>query len=349
MDAVVPTEKQIIVGGQAVIEGVLMRTPNACAVAVRRLDGTIETYAERLRPPGARHRWQRWPIVRGSVVLVQSMSIGVRALNFSASVAVADEEAQEKKARGEERAPVEASSTSGSIVVAFAFNLLLFFILPLLVTNLLFTVWAGLPPFPGIDDGWRPLWAWAQTLFRAVSPSPAFHLVEGLLRMGLFLGMIWSFSRLAEIQRIFEYHGAEHKTIAAWEAGEDVTIASAQAHPRQHPRCGTSFLMVVMFVSLAVFSWIRFDGWWANLAARLALLPLIAGLSYEVIKAAGARESGRLFQWMTKPGVWLQHLTTREPSSEQLEVAIRALQASLALEPTGHELATPPCPTAPQS
>jgi len=346
---VAPAEKQIIVGGQAVIEGVMMRTPNAYAVAVRRLDGTIETRAERLRPPGEGRPLLRWPIVRGSVVLAQSMSIGVRALNFSASLAVAEEEAQEKKARGEESAPVEASSTSGSIVVAFAFNLLLFFVLPLLVTNLLFTLEAGLPPFPEVGDGWGALWAWIQTLFRPVSPTPAFHLVEGVLRMGLFLGMVWSFSRLKEIQRIFEYHGAEHKTIASWEAGESVTVASAQARPRQHPRCGTSFLMVVMFVSLAVFSWIRFDGWWANLVARLALLPLIAGLSYEVIKAAGARESGRFFQWMTRPGVWLQHLTTREPSSEQLEVAIQALEASLALEPAGRELAAPPCPTAPSA
>ncbi len=345
-----PAEKQIIVGGQAVIEGVMMRTPNAYAVAVRRLDGAIETRAERLRPPGERHPLLRWPIVRGSVVLAQSMSIGVRALNFSASIAAAEEEGQVKKARGEESVPVETtSSTSGSIVVAFAFNLLLFFVLPLLVTNLLFTLRAGLPPLPAMSDGWGALWTWTQTILRPVSPTPAFHLVEGLLRMGLFLGMVWSFSRLEEIQRIFEYHGAEHKTIASWEAGEPVTVASAQARPRQHPRCGTSFLMVVMFVSLAVFSWIRFDGWWANLAARLALLPLIAGLSYEVIKGAAGRESGKFFQWMTRPGVWLQHLTTREPSSEQLEVAIRALEASLALEPAGRELAAAPCPTAPSA
>lgn len=342
-----PAEKQIIVGGQAVIEGVMMRTPNAYAVAVRRQDGTIATRAERLRPQGERHPLLRWPIVRGSVVLAQSMSIGVKALNFSASVAVAEEEAQGKKDRGEDPSPVEASSTSGSIVVAFAFNLLLFFVLPLLVTNLIFTLGAGLPPWPKMGDGGGAVWSWMQTLFRPVSPSPAFHLVEGLLRMGLFLGMVWSFSRVEEIQRIFEYHGAEHKTIAAWEAGEQVTPANAQARPRQHPRCGTSFLMVVMFVSLAVFSLIRFDGWWGNLVARVALLPLIAGISYEVIKAAGARESGRFFQWMTRPGIWLQHMTTREPSIEQLEVAIRALQASLALEPAAIEPAVLPCPTAP--
>lgn len=151
--------------------------------------------------------------------------------------------------------------------------------------------------------------------------------------MIFFITMIYTFSRLNDIKRVFEYHGAEHKTVFTWEMGEELTVANARRHPRQHPRCGTSFLMVVMLVSVVLFSIIKFDSLLFNLLSRIALIPLIAGISYEVIRAAGKKESGAIFRLMTLPGIWLQNLTTREPSDDQLEVAIYALKESLKLEP----------------
>ena len=151
--------------------------------------------------------------------------------------------------------------------------------------------------------------------------------------MGVFLVMIWSFSKLDDIKRIFEYHGAEHKTVFTWEAGEELTVDNALRHPRQHPRCGTSFLMVVMLVSIVLFSVVKFDSLLFNLVTRIALIPVIAGISYEIIKAAGQKETSPVFRLMTLPGIWLQNITTRDPSADQLEVAIYALKESLKLEP----------------
>jgi uncharacterized protein YqhQ len=174
---------------------------------------------------------------------------------------------------------------------------------------------------------------WLQAYMRPVRPSVAFNLVDGVIRMGFFIIMIFSFSRLNDIKRVFEYHGAEHKTVFAWESGDELTVANARRHPRQHPRCGTSFLMVVMLVSIALFSVVKFDSLMFNMLTRIALIPLIAGVSYEIIRAAGKKESGAVFRLMTLPGIWLQNLTTREPSDDQLEVAIYALKESLKLEP----------------
>jgi uncharacterized protein YqhQ len=176
---------------------------------------------------------------------------------------------------------------------------------------------------------------------KPVRPSVAFNLVDGMIRMIFFIAMIFSFSRLSDIKRVFEYHGAEHKTVFAWEAGEELTVANARRHPRQHPRCGTSFLMVVMLVSIGLFSVVKFDSLALNLLTRIAMIPLIAGISYEIIRAAGKKESGAIFRLMTLPGIWLQNLTTREPSDDQLEVAIHALKESLKLEPDAVAQATP--------
>jgi uncharacterized protein YqhQ len=314
----------------------MMRTPHAYAVAVRREDGTITTLAERVPPVGERFQLLRWPVLRGSVVLIQAFSIGLKALNFSATIA------NPQPAPKECGEPLPASPlpeterpVAGSVLFAIAFNLFLFVVLPLFLTNLLFLGIRGdgLLPLPNLES-MEGVWDWVRAAFRPARPSMAFHLVEGLVRMSLFLGMVWSFSRLPDIQRIFEYHGAEHKTVFAWEEGQRLTIEEAQGQPRRHPRCGTSFLMVVMLISIGLFSLVRFDSFWINLAARVALIPLLAGLSYEVIKAAGSREGSRIFTWLTQPGLWLQSVTTREPSSDQIEIAIHALRASLALEPS---------------
>ena len=161
----------------------------------------------------------------------------------------------------------------------------------------------------------------------------AFNLIDGMVRMLFFVVMIFSMSYLKDIRRVFEYHGAEHKTVFTWEKGLDLSVTNAQTQKRQHPRCGTSFLMVVMLVAFVLFSVIKFDAMWLNLLVRIALMPLVAGLSYEIIRYAAKKESSAVFKMMTLPGIWLQNITTQEPDPEQLEVAIRALDESLKLEP----------------
>jgi uncharacterized protein YqhQ len=370
-------EKEIIVGGQAVIEGVMMRAPNSYAVAVRRQDGSIVSKSERLPKLTDKYPILKTPVLRGSAVLIHSMTLGVKALNFSASVMIEDQQNEVAKpepqaalhaaaatgalmttahavespeqvvrsaggaAKSESSGATATATAAGSMAFALVFNILLFIVAPLLLTNFLFIHFGwGDAPQISIDRAaasgapwYYELWMWLQAYMKPVRPSVAFNLVDGVIRMIFFIVMIFSFSRLNDIKRVFEYHGAEHKTVFAWEAGEELTVANARRHPRQHPRCGTSFLMVVMLVSVALFSLVKFDSLALNLLTRIALIPLIAGVSYEIIRAAGKKESGAIFRLMTLPGVWMQNLTTREPSDDQLEVAIYALKESLKLEP----------------
>ena len=184
------------------------------------------------------------------------------------------------------------------------------------------------------DDTWyTKTWRGVRTYLRPVRPSIAFNLIDGLIRMSFFLIMIVTFSLVKDIRRVFEYHGAEHKTVFTWEAGLPLTVANARPQPRQHPRCGTSFLMVVMLVAILLFSVIKFDSLLLNFLIRIALIPLVAGLSYEIIRLSARKESGWFFKLITKPGVWLQNITTQEPDDQQLEVALEALKESLKLEP----------------
>lgn len=395
-------ERDLIVGGQAVIEGVMMRTPNAYAIAVRKADGTIVNVAARLPKWSAKYPILKLPVLRGSALLVQSMGLGIKALNYSANEAFGDaQEAEAKEVRvaltpavieGEgdfagltgaipglipvptqKRAKDEmkqggTAAAAGSIIFAMFFNILLFVAAPLLLTNALFigAGWAAAPvtttvstsgqtagsPNPTADasnvsDSNAPAWysrAWAtvRTYLHPVRPSVAFNLIDGLIRMSFFLIMIFSFSLLKDIRRVFEYHGAEHKTVFTWEAGLPLTVENARSQPRQHPRCGTSFLMVVMLVSIALFSVIKFDSLVYNFLVRLALVPLVAGLSYEIIRLSAKKESGWFFKLITRPGVWLQNITTQEPDDGQLEVAIEALKESLKLEPQPGEVALAP-------
>jgi uncharacterized protein YqhQ len=359
-------ERDLIVGGQAVIEGVMMRTPSAYAVAVRRADGSIARTAESLPKLSDKYPLLKVPVLRGGATLIHSMALGVKALNFSANVAHEDlerEEAKEKVlatqsqtvlAGGSEnyqaftKAPVkiimpeepeqvkkpkQSASTVGSIVFALGFNILLFVVAPLLLTNILFMWlgWAAAPEFTTGARWWQSAWAYLYS----VKPHSwmAFNLVDGLVRMLFFVVMIFSFSYVKEIRRVFEYHGAEHKTVFAWENGLSLTINNAKAQRRQHPRCGTSFLMIVMLVAIVLFSAIKFDAILPNLLVRIALLPVVAGISYEIIRLAAKKESGAVFKIMTMPGLWLQNITTQEPDDSQLEVALEALKESLKLEP----------------
>jgi uncharacterized protein YqhQ len=357
-------ERDLIVGGQAVMEGVMMRTPSAYAIACRKSDGEIVTTAESLPKWSDKYKWLSWPVLRGGATLIQSLALGVKALNFSARVYEDDLEAKKELAKERvvetepvlvegttsedfTRAPVkvvmpekkedkklgQSAGAIGSIVTALLFNILLFLVAPLLLTNILFIYfgWAE-SPFIAADASWFQT---AKAYIWEAKPHSwvAFNLVDGLVRMFFFLTMIFSMSYLKDIRRVFEYHGAEHKTVFTWEKGLELTPDNAHQQRRQHPRCGTSFLMVVMLVAIVLFSVIKFDAMWLNLLVRIALMPVVAGLSYEVIRYAAKKESGAVFKFMTKPGLWLQNITTQEPDSEQLEVAIRALDESLKLEP----------------
>jgi uncharacterized protein YqhQ len=381
-------ERDLIVGGQAVIEGVMMRTPNAYAIAVRKADGSIVNTAAPLPKWSDKYPLLKFPVLRGGAVLIQSMGLGIKALNYSANVAFAEaEEAEEKEVKvalspaviegegdfagltgavpglfpvptqkksNDELKKGTTAAAAGSIVFALIFNVLLFVAAPLLLTNALFigAGWASGPPAvtsvaapatgtaatAATPEATEPAWytqAWTtvRTYLHPVRPSVAFNLIDGLIRMTFFLIMIVSFSLLKDIRRVFQYHGAEHKTVFTWEAGLPLTVDNARPQPRQHPRCGTSFLMVVMLVAIILFSVIKFDSLLLNFLIRLALMPLVAGLSYEIIRLSAKKESSWFFKVMTKPGVWLQNVTTKEPDDQQLEVAIEALKESLKLEP----------------
>lgn len=299
--------EKLNIGGQAVLEGVMMRSPGAFTVAVRkggRPDAGIALMKEPLKPIGERFPFLKKRIIRGSVALFEAMWLGIRALNFSANEAI--ETVDGKK---EEIGPL---AMAGTMIFAIAFALGLFLALPLLLTNLL---------------GAR---------YAAVSGnSIVFNVTDGVFRVALFLGYISGISFMKDIRRVFEYHGAEHKTIAAYEAGDELTVENARKYSRVHPRCGTSFLLVVIALSIILFSLIP-GSWplWAKGLARLVLLPVIAGLSYEFIKYSAKHGSLPVIRALMQPGLWLQRLTTREPSDDQIEVAVRAVNEALAMEPT---------------
>jgi uncharacterized protein YqhQ len=359
-------ERDLIVGGQAVMEGVMMRTPSAYAIACRKSDGSIVTTADSLPKWSDKYKWLSWPVLRGGATLIQSMALGIKALNFSARIYEEDLKAQEELTKEKvleteaalvegtidesfTKAPVkvimpeaepsktkkvsQSASAVGSIIFALGFNVLLFIVAPLLLTNVGFIAlgWADAPLLAGDASWWQTIKAYTWE----IKPHSwiAFNLIDGLVRMVFFIVMIVSMSYLKDIRRVFEYHGAEHKTVFTWEKGLDLTVANANGQRRQHPRCGTSFLMVVMLVAIVLFSVIKFDAMWLNLLVRIALMPLVAGLSYEVIRYAAKKESSAIFKLMTMPGLWLQNITTQEPDGEQLEVAIKALDESLKLEP----------------
>jgi uncharacterized protein YqhQ len=359
-------EDQIVVGGQAVIEGVMMRAPHSYAVAVRKPNGEIVTKSELLPALSVKYPILKLPVLRGSAVLIQSMVLGVKALNFSANVTFHEAESDSPADRNAEPLPVviagpstlgsvavateakpaaataakrarktTASGAVGPIIFAIFFNVLLFIVLPLLLTNILFVYFGGGTIGAGSEYGtwYADAWAWLRAALRPIRPSVAFNLVDGLIRMTFFLIMITSMSLLRDIRRVFEYHGAEHKVVYTWEADEELTVANARTKRRQHPRCGTSFLMVVMLVSIVAFSVVKFDSLFLNFLVRLTLIPVVAGVSYEIIRASARSKAQWFFSVITRPGLWMQNITTKEPDDSQLEVAIVALKESLKLEP----------------
>lgn len=294
--------EKINIGGQAVIEGVMMRAPRSMAIAVRRPNGEIVVKRDRVVPLAERFPLLKLPVVRGAVALFSSLLIGLKALSFSANEAAAE---------GEEKEEISALAMGGTMAVALLFGILFFFILPLYMTKLL---------VPVIGDS-----------------NLVFNLVDGLIRVAVFLLYIYSISRMKDIQRVFQYHGAEHKSIFAFEAGEELTVDNVKGYSRLHPRCGTSFLLIVMLVSILVFSLIpKIWPFYLKAGSRVVLLPLIAGISYECLKWSAKHENSKLVRFLIAPGLALQRLTTREPDEGQLEVAIRSMEEALD-ENDGHK------------
>jgi uncharacterized protein YqhQ len=288
-----PEQRDAPVGGQAVLEGVMMRGVSTWAVATRK-DGEIAVETHPIVSWTRRSRALRWPVIRGVVALGQSLSIGFKALEVSANAqAEPDEE------------PISKGTWALTIVAALALAVGLFFVVPVLLTSVI--------------KGW-------------LDSSLLFWLVEGLLRTVIFLGYIVLLSRQKDLRRLFQYHGAEHKVISTYESGLPLTPANAQAFSRLHPRCGTSFLLVVMIVAIFVFAPIGLPAWYVLLATRIVGVPLVAGLSFELIKFAGRNRGRAWVQLIIWPGMQLQKLTTREPDDDMVEVAIVALEAVLAIE-----------------
>jgi len=295
-----------LIGGQAVIEGVMMRTPHSYCISVRRPNGEIiqrEGVCQRLSETS---RVWKLPGVRGLGTLGQAMSLGIKALKFSADNAI--DEGTEPGAEPEQK-PAEVPGWMMALNVAFSlgFFIFLYKFVPLLLTSQL-----------------KANVSWLDGQF-------AFSLVDGLIRLAIFLTVLGLISRLSDIRRVFEYHGAEHKVVFNYESGKPVNVAEAQRFVTFHPRCGTSFLMVVMLISIFVYALVPFEGFAMQFASRIVLLPVIAGLSYEVIRFASRRQS-RLFNGMVAPGLWLQRITTKNPADDQVEVSIHALTRAMALE-----------------
>jgi uncharacterized protein YqhQ len=291
---------KINIGGQAVIEGVMMRAPRSMAIAVRRASGEIVVKRDMVVPLSERFPVVKLPIVRGAVALFSSLITGIKALNFSANEAMVEEEGEGGKEE------LSSWAMVGTMAIAFGFGILLFFILPLYATKLL-------------------------TQLAIISDNNIiFNLVDGVIRVAVFLLYIWSISRMKDIQRVFQYHGAEHKSIFAFEAGDELTVANVRGYSRLHPRCGTSFLLIVMLVSIVIFSLIpKLWPFYMKAGARVILLPLIAGVSYEFLKWSARNDHSPLVKLIIAPGLALQRLTTREPDDSQLEVAIRSMQEAL--------------------
>jgi len=295
--------EETLVGGQAVMEGVMMRSPHAWGIAVRKPSGEITTHCEKLQRPSEKHKWLGWPFVRGLATLGQAMRLGFVASKFSLNVGL-EEIAREE---GEKKPEIGTWAIAGSMVVSIGFFIFMYKFVPLTAANTLQKHW------------------------HALNNNLAFTAVDGLIRIALFLLFIWGISLWADIKRVYRYHGAEHKTVFAFEDHGMPTVDEAQKYSTYHPRCGTSFLMTIMLLSIFVYAAFPVQGFWAKFALRVAFLPVIASISYEMIRFS-AKHGKSFFALLTKPGLWLQRITTQPPTDQQVECAIKALDLAMELE-----------------
>jgi uncharacterized protein YqhQ len=304
------------VGGQAVLEGVMMRGVRTWAVAVRKPapedapSGTLGEIAISTFPikPRKRRRLYRLPVIRGVVALVESLGIGLRALGISANAQLPEEEKKDGSEDGSDAQEISGATWFFTVLVSVVFAIGLFFVVPVGLTSL---------------------------IKNQLGSSLLFWLVEGVLRTAIFLGYLTLLSRVRDLRRVFEYHGAEHKVISCYEAEDELVPERAQLYSRLHPRCGTSFLLIVMILAIFVFAPVGLPAWWILVLTRILGVPVIAGLSFEVIKWAGRNRRRRWVQLVMWPGLQLQKLTTREPDLDELAVSIASLQAVLAIETPG--------------
>jgi len=295
-------KEEFEVGGQAVIEGVMMRSPKFISIAIRKSSGEIIVKKEPYISLVKRVKFLNIPIIRGVVVLFETLYIGIKALSFSANEAIEEEQAKEiQKAQRRKGKEVFIDLWLFlMVIVGVGLGVLLFFYLPLFLTELF-----------GISGGFL------------------FNLVDGTIRMSIFLAYIWLITLWKDMRRIFEYHGAEHKSIHTLEAGEELVVENAKKYPTLHARCGTSFLLVVMVVSIAVFMFLGRPKNLTDRLVRFSFIPLIAGISYELVKLSAKVKNKNLAKVLIAPGLWLQRMTTKEPDEEQLKVAIAALKNAL--------------------
>ncbi|MGH9418353.1 MAG: DUF1385 domain-containing protein [Thermoanaerobaculia bacterium] len=287
----------MLIGGQAVIEGVMMRSLTGYSVAVRQPNGDVAIKKDKLVSVTTKYPFLKFPVLRGSVVLIQSLILGIRALNYSASVAT-------ENAEGEQE--MSSWAVASSMLLALVLGVGVFILAPLGITNLI------------------------RHYFDPKMGNIAYNAIDGVLRALFFFVYILSISFMNEIRRVFQYHGAEHKTVYTFEAGEDLTVENARTKSTLHPRCGTSFLMFVMAISILVFSLVPSSApFLLKVGARIVLLPVIAGLAYEIIRFSARHLTNPFCRALTRPGMWLQKITTQEPDDQQLEIAIVALKEAL--------------------
>jgi uncharacterized protein YqhQ len=304
MMPILESGEETLVGGQAVMEGVMMRAPHSYCVAVRKSNGEVVTEEMAIHRMSEKYRIFRYPVFRGLGTLYQALKLGGRALRFSASAAVEDAAKAEGKKPPKD---LPAWTLAGPLVFSILFFIFMYKFVPLfLVTRL-------------------------QELYPALTGRVAFNIVDGAIRMGILLLLLYGLSRLKDIRRVFQYHGAEHKVVFNFESGQPVTVENAQRFTTYHPRCGTSFLFVIFILAIPIYTLIPFDGFAARFGARVLLIPVITGLGYELIRFA-AKRRGSLLATMAAPGLWMQRITTKPPSDEQTAVAIRALDGAMSLE-----------------
>ena len=300
-------EETILVGGQAVMEGVMMRAPHSYCVAVRKGDGEIVTTELPLAKISDTYKIFKYPVFRGVGTLFQAMSLGMKALKFSADVSLEDAQAEEKKKAAKPGKELPGWVLAANLIFSLAMFIFMYKFIPLYLTT------------------------WLKGIYPVLGGRIPFNLTDGLIRMVVFLIFMYGLSLMKDIRRVFEYHGAEHKVVFNFESGKPVNVENAQKFVTWHPRCGTSFLFVVMIVSIVFYTVIPFDGFVAKLLSRIALLPVIAGVSYELIRFA-AKRRGSILATIAAPGLWLQRITTKPPADDQTAVAIRALEGAMALE-----------------
>jgi uncharacterized protein YqhQ len=300
-------EETTLIGGQAVMEGVMMRAPHSYCVAVRKPDGQIVTETKAIEKLSEKNKLWKLPMLRGLATLGQAMVLGIKSLQFSANVQLEAEQEAKGETSDKESKPLPGWVMAANLAFSLLFFIFLYKFVPLWLTSRI------------------------EEVAPVVHNQILFNLVDGVIRLVIFLIFLFALSRFKDIHRVFEFHGGEHRVVFNFESGKAITVENAQSFVTWHPRCGTSFLIVVMLISMVVYALLPFEGFAAKFASRIALLPVIAGLSYEVIRFA-AKRPGSLFAMMTAPGLWLQRITTQTPADDQTAVAIHALEGAMELE-----------------